>query len=66
MPDAGRLGSVLNGAAANHCKIRNAGLTNPADVAEDLTLRELDNKGRRETPEHRLKVIDFGVKAQLG
>lgn len=58
--------SVSSGAAATHGKIRNAGLTYPADVAAYLTLRELDDKGRRETPEHRLKVIDFGVKALIG
>lgn len=58
--------SVSSGAAATHGKLRNAGLTNPADVAAYLTLRELDEKGRRETPEHRLKVIDFGVSALIG
>jgi len=55
--------SVSTGAAATHCKIRNAGLNHPADVAAYLTLRGLDDKGRREVPEHRLKVIDFGVTA---
>ena len=58
--------SVSSGAAATHGTIRNAGLTHPADVAAYLTLRELDDKGRREIPAHRLKVIDFGVKALLG
>jgi len=57
--------SVSSGAAATHGKIRNAGLNHPADVAAYLTLRELDDKGRREVPEHLLKVIDFGVKALL-
>jgi len=57
--------SVSSGAAATHGKIRNAGLNHPADVAAYLTLRELDDKGRREVPEHRLKVIDFGFSALL-
>lgn len=58
--------SVSSGAAATHGKIRNAGLNHPADVAAYLTLRELDDKGRREVPEHRLKVIDFGLSALIG
>jgi len=57
--------SVSSGAAATHGKIKNGGLNHPADVAAYLTLRELDDKGRLEVPEHRLKVIDFGVKALL-
>ncbi len=58
--------TVSSGAAATHGKIRNAGLNHPADVAAYLTLRELDDKGRREVPDHRLKVIDFGVTALIG
>ena len=58
--------SVSSGAAATHGKIRNMGLSHPADVAAYLTLRELDEKGRREVPAHRLKVIDFGVSALVG
>ena len=38
--------SVSNGAAATHGNIRNAGLTNPADVAAYLALQEVDDKGR--------------------
>lgn len=48
---------------ATHARIRGAGLTHPSDVAAYLTLRELDDKGRHEVPQHKLKVIDFGVKA---
>ncbi|WP_243439216.1 hypothetical protein [Fundidesulfovibrio soli] len=58
--------SVTSGAAATHGAIRNAGLTHPSDVAAYLTLRELDDKGRSEVPQHRLQVIDFGVKALVG
>ncbi|WP_243311743.1 hypothetical protein [Fundidesulfovibrio agrisoli] len=58
--------SVTSGAAATHSTIRNAGLTHPSDVAAYLTLRELDDKGRSEVPQHRLQVIDFGVKALVG
>lgn len=57
--------SVISGAAATHGSIKGSGLNHPADVAAYLTLRELDDKGRREVPEHRLKVIDFGVGALL-
>ena len=39
------------------------GLNYPSDVAAYLVLLELDDKGRREVPEHRLKVIDLGVSA---
>ncbi|MFP5240017.1 MAG: hypothetical protein ACLGQW_09325 [Acidobacteriota bacterium] len=58
--------SVTSGAAATHGTIRNSGLTHPSDVAAYLTLRELDDKGRSEVPEHRLHVIDFGVKVLVG
>ena len=57
--------SVTSGAAEAHGRLRNSGLSHPADVAAYLTLRELDDKGRREVPEHRLKVIDFGVAALI-
>lgn len=55
--------SISNGAANTHGKIRSMGLNYPADVAAYLVLRELDDKGRREVPEHRLKVIDLGMSA---
>lgn len=58
--------TVSSETAAIYSNISNAGLSHPADVSVYLTLRELDDKGRREVPEHRLKVIDFGVKAMLG
>jgi len=58
--------SVTSGAAATHGTIRNTGLTHPSDVAAYLTLRELDDKGRAEVPQHRFQVIDFGVKALVG
>lgn len=57
--------SVSSGTATTHDKTRNAGLSHLADVAAYLTLRELDDKSWRVVPEHRLKVIDFGVKALL-
>lgn len=58
--------TITCGAAATHGKIKDSGLSHPADVAAYLTLRELDDKGRREVPAHHLKVIDFGVTALLG
>ena len=59
-------GSVLASAAAEYGKLKDSDLGYPADVAAYLVLRELDEKGRREVPEHRLKVIDFGIKALIG
>jgi hypothetical protein len=58
--------SISSGVAATHGRIKDLGLGHPSDVAAYLILRELDDKGQREVPEHRLKVIDFGVKALLG
>jgi hypothetical protein len=58
--------SIASGAAATHGKLKGSGLSHPADVAAYLTLRELDDKGRREVPEHWLRVVDFGVSALLG
>jgi len=58
--------AMIRGVAVTHGKIRNTGLSYPADIAAYLTIRELDEKGKREVPEHRLKVIDFGVKSILG
>ena len=46
-----------------YSEIRNKGLNRPSDVAAYLTLKELDDKGRREIPGHRLKVIDLGIGA---
>jgi hypothetical protein len=53
---AGRLSSLF-------AEMKKKGLNRPSDVAAYLTLRELDDKGRRELPGSRLKVLDFGIEA---
>ena len=58
--------AVAASVARTYGRIKREGLKFPADVASYLVLRELDDKGRREVPEHRLKVIDFGVTAIVG
>ncbi|WP_243367340.1 hypothetical protein [Fundidesulfovibrio soli] len=55
--------SLSKGVAEVHGKIRNKGLSHPADVAAYLVLRDLDDKGIKEVPNQRLRVIYFGVKA---
>jgi len=57
--------SLSKGVAEVHGKIRNKGLSHPADVAAYLVLRDLDDKGMKEVSNHRLRVIDFGVKSIL-
>ncbi|WP_148208471.1 hypothetical protein [Solidesulfovibrio magneticus] len=48
--------------ASRICRtLKEKGLHHPSDVAAYLVLRELDDKGQRDVPEFRLKVIDFGI-----
>jgi len=55
--------SLSKGVAEVHGKIRDKGLSHPADVAAYLVLRDLDDKGMKEVPTHRLRIIDFGIKS---
>ncbi len=63
---AGRLAAAMEARLADHYKeTRKAALQHPSDVAAYLTLREVDEKVLAEVPRHRLRALDFGVKALL-
>lgn len=49
--------------SSHYRQTRKCNIEHPSDVAAYLTLHEVDEKAIMETTAHRLKAIDFGVKA---
>lgn len=63
---AGSLAASIEARLADHYhQTKKASLQHPSDVAAYLTLREVDEKVLSEVPRHRLRALDFGVKALL-